>query len=265
MLACFPSLYIALHCRPSICWMPPCLCLSAPGLCVVAKHALLLPAFDLGKEKGWKWKGKKKKKGEERQTADLKHFQLLQDQIFMQGMIGWQHNHLLYCTFVWGQKGDVSQVVTRHIFNNHVKQIWLHTLHKDCPEMCAFSETKKKNYFKSIASVCFWIKHDSPDQFPQQNQLWQEWEWKLLNPHKGGQGPRKGQNATLPPSIRLFCPGSWSNRAGRSYSNSSWKCLIRASPSSLRQSTVWGSSYGKTALASIQESTQEKQNREAAW
>jgi len=49
-------------------------------------------------------------------------------------------------------------------------------------------------------------------------------------------------------STWLFCPGSWRCRAGRrSYSNSSWKCVIRAPPSSLRQSSIfWSSDMGWT-------------------
>lgn len=103
-----------------------------------------------------------------------------------------------------------------------------------------------------FAHVCFWIRHDNHGQFSLQNQLWQEWEWKLLS-QRGGQGPRKGQNATLPSSIRLFCPGSWSSRARRrSYSNGSWKCLIRASPPSFRQSSIFGAQIwlGSTGFSS---------------
>lgn len=66
---------------------------------------------------------------------------------------------------------------------------------------------------------------------------------------KAGQGPQKGQNAALSSSVWLFWPGNLSSRAGRrrrrrGYSNSSWKCLIRPSPPSLRQSAISGADMG---------------------
>lgn len=66
------------------------------------------------------------KKGEKQQTADLKHFQLLQDQIFMQGIVAWQHNYLLNCPFVCGAESrracSHSHTHNAHKFNNSVKK-----------------------------------------------------------------------------------------------------------------------------------------------
>lgn len=78
--------------------MSPCIvCLLSRLLC--HDQDALLP---LNRE------GKKTRNGEKgRKNTDLKHLQLLQDQILMQGLIAWQHNYLLNCTFVWGQKADM--------------------------------------------------------------------------------------------------------------------------------------------------------------
>ena len=163
------------ECHPSF------VCLFVSGLCGVAKLALLPPPrlwfWDDESKSGIKRKEKKTKQ-KTKQAADLKHFQLLQDQIFMQGLIAWQHNHLLHCTFVWG--GQKTHTVNTHPLTNRVKQIWLCS---DACEKLEYERSKKTNKPR----VCFPLHVFAFELativlFPQQNQLWQWRGWKLLSP-----------------------------------------------------------------------------------
>lgn len=144
------------RCRTSISLTSPRPCLAAPGLCDVATNTPPLPFFCslwfLATEED-----ESEREGIEKTTkaADLKHFQLLQDEIFLQGVIAGQDDHLLYCTFVWKQNADVPLDVTQTHRNERKENCRADCCWKMNPRVCF-----------PFASVCFWISPDSRDQFP---------------------------------------------------------------------------------------------------
>lgn len=223
MLACFSSLYTALHYRTSISQMPPCLLSVCPwSLCSGQTHPPPSPCLWFKGRKGIKVKEEKKERREKyrEQTLNTSSSSRIRSSC-REWLLG---STITFCIVPLSEGQKSTRLMSSnhtHAFNYRVKQIRLRS--NEPLELWGISKSRtrllvEKNPTSSTSSlfffahVCFWIRHDSHDQFPKTKSAVTGVGMEAL---KAGQGPQKGQNAALPSSVWLFWPGNLSSRAGR--------------------------------------------------
>lgn len=222
----------------------------------MAKHILLpVPAFDLRGERGLKWKRKKKREGRNtEQTLNTSSSSRIRSSC-REWLLG---STITFCIVPLSEGQKSTRLVSSnhtHAFNYRVKQIRLRS--NEPLELWGISKSRTRLLVEktppappavclSLPMFAFELGMIAMTSFQKQNQLWQEWEWKLLRQVKDH---KKGKMQLYPHQYGSFGLGIWAAEqggggGGGGYSNSSWKCLIRPSPPSLRQSAISGADMG---------------------